>query len=494
MHRSIYRVGLHALRSVGGSILVALITWGAFSGLHVNALVVGFAYVLAVLIVATQWGLTEALVTSVVAMLCLNYFFLPPILSLTIADPQNWVALFAFFVTAVTASKLSTDVRLRAAEAQARRVEVDHLYQLSLSLMLLDTTKNLGPQIASAIKKQFDFDAVAFCDSATGEICFADAADPEFEQEMLRAVATTQSSWFVSRKPLMKGGSEVMVAPVLLGGRILASLGAIGPAPSESAMQAIANLVAITLEHAHQQITLGRLEVARQNEQLRSILLDAVAHDFLTPLTSIKSAVTTVRSEYRHELEEEDFLAVVEEEADRLSEMIDEITDMARIDPGKLRIRQRECRVDDLVRSSVERMRTMLKQRPLEIQIQGDSPSVDADPEMVSLALRQLLANAIKFSPPESTIAIRTHRDADRITVTVRDRGPGIPRDEMESIFQRFYRGKRTQETVAGTGMGLSIAWDIIHAHHGRLWVENRPGGGADFSFTLPVFHEAGQP
>jgi two-component system, OmpR family, sensor histidine kinase KdpD len=489
VYRAISRVGFRAVRTMAGSALVAAITWAALSIFHVDALIVGFVYVLTVLIVATRWGLTEALVTSVVAMLCLNYFFLPPIQSLTIADPQNWVALFAFFVTSVTASKLSATVRRRAAEAQARRIEVDHLYQLSLSLMLLDITKNLSPQLAFSIGKQFGLDAVAFCDTATGEIHFAGSPDPRFEREILRAVATTQPSWFVSRRPTT-GGMEVMVAPVSLGGRILGSLGAIGPALSDSALQAIANLVAITLEHAHQQITLGRLEVARQNEQLRSILLDAVAHDFLTPLTSIKSAVTTVRSEYAHGVEEEDFLAVVEEEADRLSEMINEITDMARIEPGKLRVRLRESHVEDLVRSSIERMRTILRHRPLEVKIQEDIPSVYADPEMVSLALRQLLGNANKFSPPEVLIAINAHRHGEAVWLTVSDYGPGIPPDEMELIFERFYRGQGTRERVAGTGIGLNIAREIIHAHHGKLWVENPSRGGADFSFALPVFHQ----
>jgi two-component system, OmpR family, sensor histidine kinase KdpD len=488
LSKASFRFGLQVLRALTGVALVAAITWTAFSVLHVNALIVGFAYVLAVLVIAAQWGLTESLITSVAAMLCLNYFFLPPILSLTIADPQNWVALFAFFATSVTASKLSASVRSRAAEAQARRIEVDHLYELSLSLMLIDTRKELGSQLASAIRKHFGFDAVAFCETATGAIHFSGAAETRFEEEMLRAVATTQSSWFVSRKPSTPISMEAMVAPVMLGGRILGSLGAIGSPLSESAVQAIANLAAITLEHAHQQLAFGRIEAARQNERLRSILLDAVAHEFLTPLTSIKSAVTTVRSEYKHESEEDDFLAVVEEETGRLSEMIDEITDMARIEPGKLRIRLRESRIQDLVRSSVDRMRITLTHRPLKVEIPEDIPSVHADTEMAGLALRQLLGNAVKFSPPESTIAIDARQDQGIVTVTVRDQGPGIPRDEMESIFERYYRGKRTRETVAGTGMGLSIAREIIHAHHGKLWAENVPAGGAQFSFTLPVF------
>ena len=486
----VQRVGIHMLRVLACLVLVSAITWIAFSVLNVNALIAGFAYVLAVLVVAARWGLTESFVTSVAAMLCLNYYFLPPILSLTIADPQNWVALFVFMVTAITASQLSASVRKRAAEAQARRIEVERLYQLSLSLMLIDNTSEIGPQVAASVRSQSGFFAVAFCAKLTGEIHFGGVEDHRIEQDMLRSVAIGEAAWFVSRKTSTPAGVEVIVVPVALGGRMLGSLGAIGPSLSEPAVRAIANLVAIAIEHAAQQIALGRMEVARRNERLRSVLLDALAHDFLTPLTSIKSSITTVRSEYSHDPEEDEFLAVVEEETDRLGEMINESTDMARIEPGKPNIRRSRLPVPDLISTSLHRMKTLLDGRPLKVQIQEDISPVDADPDMIGLALRQLLGNAVKYSPPETTISISASQIEDTITICVRDHGSGIPPDELEAVFERFYRGKQTQESVAGTGMGLSIARDIVRAHHGKLRVQNTPEGGAQFSLTLPAFHE----
>jgi two-component system sensor histidine kinase KdpD len=230
--------------------------------------------------------------------------------------------------------------------------------------------------------------------------------------------------------------------------------------------------------------------VARRNEQLRSTLLDALAHDFLTPLTSIKSSITTVRSEYTHDPEEDEFLAVVEEETDRLGEMINETTDMARIEPGKPQIQRRQVSVPDLIGSSLRRMKNLLDGRPLEVKIQEDISNVDADPDMIGLALRQLLGNAVKYSPPETMIGISASQIEDTVTIGVRDHGSGIPPDELDAIFERFYRGKKTQESVAGTGMGLSIARDIVRAHHGKLRVQNTSEGGAQFSFTVPAFHE----
>ncbi|MHB8302698.1 MAG: ATP-binding protein [Acidobacteriaceae bacterium] len=483
-----WRVSIRALRISACLAFIIAITWVAFSVLHVNALIAGFAYVLAVLVVAAKWGLAESLVTSVVAMLCLNYFFLPPILSLTIADPQNWVALFVFMVIAITASTLSSSVRQRSAEAQARKVEVENLYQLSLSLMLVDTTRTLGPQIAENIKEQFSLTGVAYCDGLTREIYLAGNEVQRFDHETLHTISIGEGSWFIGRKQATPNDLEVIVAPVVLGGRILGSLGIVGSPISEPAFQSIANLTAISIEHARQQIAAARVEVARQNERLKGILLDALAHDFITPLTSIKGAITTVRSEYMHEHEEDDFLAVVEEEADKLVEMVTETVDMARIEPGKTRIQRRQFSVSDLICASLERMKSALDGRPLDIQIQDDISPVNADPDMICLALRQLLGNAIKFSPPGSMIGISADEANDIVTVRVRDHGPGVPPDEVEAIFERFYRGRRTQEWVPGTGMGLSIAREIINAHRGRLWAENMAETGAQFSFTLPIF------
>src|ERR1035437_1017340 len=288
------RLSRGTLRVLACLAFIIAITWAGFHVLHVNALIVGFTYVLAVLVVAARWGLVESLATSVAAILCLNYSFLPPILSLTLADPQNWVALFVFMVIAVTASTLSSSVRQRSAEAQARKVEVESLYQLSLSLMLVDTTRDLGPQITENIKKQFSLQAVAYCDGLTREIYFAGDEAQRFDQETLRTISMGEGSWFIGRKQSTPNNVEVIVAPVVLGGRILGSLGIAGPPMSEPAFQAIANLTAISIEHARQQIAAGRVEVARQNERLKGILLDALAHDFITPLTSIKSAITKI--------------------------------------------------------------------------------------------------------------------------------------------------------------------------------------------------------
>jgi two-component system sensor histidine kinase KdpD len=468
--------------------LVGIVTYTLFSVLHVNALVAGFAYLLVVLVVAARWSLIESTMTSLAAMLCLNFFFLPPIFALTIADPQNWVALFVFLATSITATHLSSRARARAIEAQARQVEVERLYDLSRSLLMLDrdSRHGIGVQIAEKVKQCFGFLAVAFCSGWDERIDFAGAADARLEPNILRDIASCEDCRYIWRKK-DASGDEIVTAPVSLEGRVIGSLGAIGPSVSEPAWQAVANLAGITVERVRTQAAASRMEAARQSEALKSLLLDALAHDFVTPLTSIKGAITTVRSEYPHAPDEDDLLAVVEEESDRLTGMVNETIDMAQIESGTLHIHRRPLTVADLVHLSLNRMSSLLDGTPTEIHVADGISPISADPDLASLALRQLIGNAIKYSPPGSRIEIAAVETSGMITLTVSDNGPGIPPTEIQAIFERYYRGARVQHSVAGRGMGLSIARDIIAAHGGRIWVENKPGNGAQFSFTLPT-------
>jgi two-component system sensor histidine kinase KdpD len=467
-------------------LFIAAITWIGFSILRVNPLIISLAYVMAVLIVATRWGLLESLITSFAATALLNYFFLPPILSWTIADPQNWIALFVFMVTAFTASQLSARARREASQALERRIEIERLYRLCLSLMLVDSTTPLGPQIASSVKQKGDFKAAAICEFAANKVYFADEADA-FDSETLRALGLRDFDDSVQIRRPAAEGVEIRVANVSIGGRRIGNLAVIGAAVSDAAMDAIASLVAIGFEYARQQIEFGRVEAARQNERLRGVLLDALAHDFLTPLTTIKSAITTVRTEYEHGSEEDDILTIVEEEADRLGELTNEATDMARIESGRLRIQKADTRIQDLIDGALKRTKNILEGRQVSVFIQDGIPNAKCDPEMIGLAIRQLLGNAAKYSPQETDIEIKAVAGDGLITVQVLDHGSGINPEESSLIFERFYRGKRAADSVTGTGMGLPIARDIIQAHDGRLWVENVPGAGAQFSFTLPA-------
>lgn len=486
------RVSLRSiLNRVANSLFsIAIVLASTYSGyyvFHISALVMSLAFVLIVLVVAARWGLFESIATSIVAMLSLSYFFFPPILSFRVADPQNWVALVAFMAIAVTASRLSAGLQQRAQEARDRQAELDRLYQLGRSLMLIDGHGDLNTRIARTLKEECGFSLVAYCDSIDGRIDSFGTDDGSIEQQMLRAVALGEASWFVWRRKSLQAPNETVVASVGLGGRILGSLGAVGPPISEAALKAMANLVAITIERMHRQASEVHTEAVRQSEHLKSVLLDALAHEFVTPLTSIKGAITAIRSEFPHPPEEDDLLTVAEEESDKLNSVVNEYVDMARIEPGKTRIRRRRVAVSDFVQSSLGGLKSVLDGRVVEVAIPEHIPALSVDPELASLAFRQLVSNAAKYSPPATRIEISAQESDALIVLRILDDGPGIPANELHAIFERFYRGSRDSESIPGMGMGLTIARDIATAHGGSLKGENVPGHGAQFSLTLPA-------
>jgi two-component system, OmpR family, sensor histidine kinase KdpD len=450
---------------------------------HVNSATAAFSFLLLVLGLATRLALKESIIASLASMLAYNFFFLPPTGTFTIADPQNWVALFVFLATAITASQLSSSARRKAEEASFREQEVQRMYNFSRALMLRGNERTLADEITLKISDLFDVQDVSFYDREADSVSNSKtaAAGSPLDDAFLREVARTGEMW---RKP----ESAAVIAPVRLGGRSLGSLGITGSDRiSEVALQAIAQLVAIALERARAQDAATRAEVARQNEQLKSTLLDALAHEFKTPLTSIKAAATTVLSRNNLDGMEQDLLTVVDEEADHLNSLVTEAIELARIGSGPVKLHRELCSSGELISSAIAQLRRLADDQILELTIKPDLPLLEIDRKLGELALRQLLNNALKYSAPSSPIQITAEAQADAIMFTVGNAGPGIPEPEQDLIFEKFYRGRDVRARVVGTGMGLTIAREIVEAHGGRIWLKSESGKGVQFSFTLPT-------
>ena len=311
------------LFSLGG---VALVTFSAHWLIPVNATTVGFAYLLLVLVVASTWGFTEAAVASLAATITFNFYFLPPVGALTIADPQNWVALFSFLATALIASRLSDKAERRAEDAIARRQDVEHLYAFSRAILLIDESDAFSRQLAQKLADIFPVSAAALYDRRKGEIYRAGPADFNGLDEQLRDAAWNGSSFADPER-------RRVITAVRLGSEPIAALALEGAQMPDSVLQGIANLVAIGLERSRAQDLAHQVEAGRRSEQLRTTLLDAMAHEFKTPLTAIKAATTALLAdpgqtgESRSEL-----LTIADEEADHLKELIDDAIEMARLD------------------------------------------------------------------------------------------------------------------------------------------------------------------
>jgi two-component system sensor histidine kinase KdpD len=464
---------LGALGMVGG------ITFFYYRIFAVNDVTVALSFLLAVLAMATRWGLIEALAASVAAMLCFNFYFLPPIGKLTIADPQNWVALFAFVVTALITSHLSASVKRQALESTHRQHEMEQLYTLSRNLLLLEVHAPLAQETTNSIAQVFDLPGVAFYDRGSDRIHRAGPHDIPVDDSKLRDSAL-QGTVFHD------AGTQTTVIPISLGGQSIGSLGIQGSQVSETALHAIGNLTAITLERAHAQDVATRAEAARQSEELKSTMLDALAHEFKTPLTPIKAAVTSMLSDTDMSPAHQELLRIVDEETDRLNTMLNEAIQMSRIEAGQLQLHRRPQSVRSIVEVQLERLGEGLEGHVVKVEVPEDLPRVSVDPEFIGIVIWQLLSNAVHYTPPGSPLTVRASAGDAEVIISVEDCGPGISEQEQKKVFEKFFRGKDQRDRIPGTGMGLTIAREIVRAHHGRIWVESEPGKGARFSFSVP--------
>jgi two-component system sensor histidine kinase KdpD len=277
--------------------------------------------------------------------------------------------------------------------------------------------------------------------------------------------------------------SNLVVAPIRLGGGPIGALAIAGASISDTVLQSVVNLAAIGLERARGLEASARAEAARQSGELRATVLDAVAHEFKTPLTSIKAAVSSLGSQPVPDRLDRELIAIISEETDRLQALVGDAVQMLRIDSGDFVLHCERHRLADLVSATIKESGLHFEGHALIESIPAHL-TVDVDGTLVRLALRQLLDNALKYSPPTSTIEVAAKVET-MVEVAVRNSGPPIPEYEQARVFERFYRGMQARQ-VPGTGMGLAIVQRIAQAHGGALAVSSLRGFGTEFRLALP--------
>jgi two-component system, OmpR family, sensor histidine kinase KdpD len=449
--------------------------------LSLNATAVALSFLLFVLVIATRWGLWAAILASAIATLLFNFLFLPPVGTLTIADPQNWIALAAFLITAVIASELSNRAQRQAAAAIEQRREVERLYQLSRSVLLDTGEHGPGSTITHQIAASFGFESVLFYDLATRNAYSAGPRDLKTSYDELESI-----------KELTGLPDGSLAIAVRLGNKpvgVLAVRGEVG----KPALEAIANLVAITVERAASQEMASRARAARKSEELKSSILDALAHEFKTPLTSIKAASTALLSRTStHPDAQRELLTIIDEETDRLTNLVTEAIQASHIEAGRVKLARTAVDVLALVNRVVEQMKSRLDDRAVEVDIPDGLPAVMVDRDLIELAVRQLVDNALKYSRPGTPIVVHARATDETVNLSVTDAGPGLSPQEQQKIFEKFYRGEAVRHKLAGTGMGLNIVKDIVTAHSGTIHVQSSPNVGTTFIIELPAVREAG--
>ncbi len=446
-----------------------------------NQTTVALSFLLAILAVSAVWGMAVSVFMSVVAMLTFNYLFLPPVGNFTISDPQNWVALAAFLFTSIMGSQLSARIRKEAEEAHSRRREIERLYKFSQKLLGEGNVIQLMNAIPNYIVECFEAGAAELFLPQKDKFYRSGFGASHLDEERMKAA-------FLRDETTIEAQQSLYFIPVRLGVRAIGSLGISGARLSRQTLDAVGGLVAIAIERARAVEQLSQTEAERQGERLKSALLDSVTHDFRTPLTSMKAAVTSLLASGKADsAQRQELLSIINEECDRLNHLVEEAAEMARLEAGDIELHFAPTPIQEIVQDALAQIKSSLGNRTVNVRVSPDLPRVQADPERTKDIFVNLIDNANLYSAKEEPITVSAELTGDYVTVSVADRGPGIDDFEQGMIFDKFYRGKDQRYLVRGTGMGLPIAKALVTAHRGSINVTSQLGHGSVFSFTLPI-------
>src|SRR5579859_2162682 len=376
------------LRSIAALLIVAAITAlyrKAFS--TVNQTTVALSLLMEILAVSAAWGMAAAALMSVAAMLAFNYYFLPPIGRFTVADPQNWVALMAFLMTAIVGSQLSSRIRKEAEVAHRRRREIEQLYTFSQKLLGEGNVIQLLNAIPNHIVEAFEAGAASVFLAEKQKFYRSGYGTLQLEEQQLRLA-------YEREEPTIDYLKSFCYAPIRIGMKAIGSFGISGAPLSRQTLEAVGTLLGIAIERARAVEQLSRTEADRQGERLKSALLDSITHNFRTPLTSIKASVTTLLSSRPPEAHQQQvLLEIMDEECDRLNKLVEDASEMSKLEAGEIELEFRPVSVQTLVETALAFCKTSLGSREVRLQLPPDLPSVRADLPRAKEVLVHLLEN-----------------------------------------------------------------------------------------------------
>ena len=498
--------------------LAAVVLVSLFIGLvlgQVNLANVSMLYLLAVMATAVAFGRGPAVFASVSAFLIFDWFFVEPIHQFTVSDPEEWVSLLFFLLTATVTGQLAAGQRQRAEEARKREREAVVLYDV-VRLLGEGSLEQALRAVAERVRHELRLKAVAIeLWQPDGHTTWYSAGDAGAVAELQAGVGgparvlqsqptlpssnhATPGRWVRIVQPTrlrsLASRPDVRLVPVRVSERRVGAVLLVGTsedcdATDDRLVSAAAAQIGGAQERARLQREATEAEILRRTDQLRAALLNAVSHDLRTPLATIMASAGSLRQQDVSWTEEErlGFAEAIEEEAGHLNHLVSNLLDLSRIEAGTLRPQKSWQDLDTLIDDVVDRLRPVTHHHRLRLDVAGGLPPVWLDPVEIGEVIYNLVDNATKYAPPDTEIRLAVRQEARSLSLSVEDQGPGISPAALPHLFESFYRATDSRPKAQGLGLGLAIVKGLVEAHGGRVWAENRAGRGARFTFTLPL-------
>jgi two-component system sensor histidine kinase KdpD len=460
-------------------------------------------FLVAVMVTAINCGRGPAILVSVLSVLAFDFCFVPPRWTFDVAETHYIFTFAVMFLVALVISHLTSLIRRQAEAARLQERQTAAMHSFSRELASTRGVEQIIKVAAKHISEIFACQAAALLPDETGQVRLAPEDAAIIDKDILKELGIAQ--WAYEHGQITGWGtqnlpeSQMLYVPVQAADAVLGVL-ALRPRDPESEywllpeqlrlhlLESLAKQVALALQVERLQKTALNAQITAETERLRASLLGSVTHDFQTPLAAIMGSASSLL-ELKNKLDDklaQEMLTNIYEEADRLSRLITNLLNIARLESGSLKLRKELQPLEEVVGAALNRLERKLASHPVTVSLPADLPMVPLDGALVENVLLNLLENSLKYTPPGSALSIKAVPRGDEIEVEMADNGPGFPPEDLERIFEMFYRGTDDSDRK-GYGLGLSICRAIVEAHGGRIWAVNLVGGGAAVKFTFPL-------
>jgi len=457
------------------------ICFGMVANHYLNLAATISVYLFVTLAIAYKAGFVEASIVSVVATLCLEFFFAPPLFSFRVDRPEDWTALITFEGISLVVSRLSYRARQHQLMLERQSIEHKALYELCRDILLLDWKQSPDRQLCVLIKRTFPLQGVALWNAYEDAFsCFGETPNAE---DVTKAVYFNERNYDDVSNP-------TSFRVLFFGTRAVGALALYGHSIDSLSINSIASVTAMAIERTRSLVVEMNVEAERHSEQLRSALLDGLAHAFKTPLTTITVSSSGLLAAEDLTARQIGLVDLINREATHLSQLTTRLLRTSRLEPSLLVLHEKVVDVRTLIQAALDECAFQLQSRRVDVSIAPEITKVRCDPQLLILAIVQILDNAAKYGSQHSLVRISADRSGSHAVLRIQNQGSYIPPAERNRVFTRFYRSPSVEHRAPGTGLGLSIAKKAVEAHGGKISIEGDVQAGTTFVITIAAAAE----